>query len=41
LRVTLQLFELLCGVNNGLRGRPLFGGHGPGDGFDQFVLHME
>ena len=41
LQVTVQPFELLCGFVNGLVSRPLLGGHGPGDGFNEFVLHMK
>src|SRR5262249_26087288 len=41
LRVGLQPFELLLGFGDGFVGRPLFGGHGPRNRFDQLVLHME
>src|SRR5215510_9869274 len=41
LRVALPPFELLCGFADGLLGSPLFGGHGPRDRFDEFMLHME
>jgi hypothetical protein len=37
----LQPFELLPGFGDSLVGRPLFGGHGPGDRFDELVLHRE
>src|SRR5215831_12491939 len=37
----LYVFELLPGFGDGLVCRPLFRGHGPGDRFDQLVLHME
>ena len=37
---TLQPVKLLLGFGNGLLGRPLFGRHGPRDGFDQLVLPM-
>ena len=40
-RVTLQPFELLFGLGDGLVGRPFFGGHGTRNRFDQLVLHME
>src|SRR5262249_15537304 len=40
-RVGLQPFELLCSFADGLLCRPFFGGHGTGDGFDQFMLHMK
>src|SRR5215208_2413811 len=41
LRVTLQPFELLFGLGDGLVGRPFFGGHGTRNRFDQLVLDME
>jgi hypothetical protein len=41
LRVGLPPFELLPGCGDGLVGRPLFGGHGTRDRFDQLGLHME
>src|SRR5215468_3436867 len=37
----VHVFKLLPGFGDGLVGRPLFCGHGTGDGFDQLVLHME
>ena len=39
--VGLQPLELFLGFDHGLVCRPLFRGHGTGDGFDQLVLHME
>jgi hypothetical protein len=41
LRVGLQPFELLLGFGDGRVGRPLFGGHGTRNRFDQLVLYME
>ena len=38
--VGLPPFELLPGCGDSLVGRPLFGGHGTGDCFDQLVLPM-
>ena len=40
-RVTLQPFELLCGLGDGLVGRPFFGSHGTRNRFDELMLHME
>src|SRR5262245_31930468 len=41
LRTGLHVFELLPGFGDGCVCRPLFRGHGTGDGFDQLVLHVE
>ena len=40
-RMGLQPIELLLGFDHGLVCCPFFGGHGPRNGFDQFMLHMK
>ena len=41
LQLLLSLLKPLLRLGGRLRSRPLLGGHGAGDRFDQFMLHME
>lgn len=41
LQLLLYVLKLLLRLGGRLCSRPLLGGHGAGDGFDQLMLHME